>query len=182
VTVVDTTPPTIACPMDVIIKTANSGDASVVVNYPAPAAADNCGNPTVVCSPPSGSTFPRGATTVTCTASDAAGNSATCTFTVTVFDVCIQDDASRDALLFNSQTGDYLYRRCGAGGFSLSGKGNTRVQGGVFTLEHNGAQRRIIARLDNGQKKGTASVQIFNPQASHLITDRNTVDNSCACP
>jgi hypothetical protein len=40
----------------------------------------------VVCDPPSGSTFPKGATTVTCTASDAAGNTNTCTFDVTVDD------------------------------------------------------------------------------------------------
>jgi hypothetical protein len=40
----------------------------------------------VSCSPPSGSIFPLGTTTVTCTAADAAGNSATTTFTVTVRD------------------------------------------------------------------------------------------------
>src|SRR5262249_38763837 len=38
---------------------------------------------TYVCSPPSGSSFPVGATTVTCTATDAAGNSASCSFTIT---------------------------------------------------------------------------------------------------
>ena len=40
--------------------------------------------PSVVCSPPSGSFFPRGTTLVTCTATDAAGNQATCEFPVTV--------------------------------------------------------------------------------------------------
>jgi hypothetical protein len=37
-----------------------------------------------VCTPPSGSVFPIGITTVTCVASDACGNSSQCTFTVTV--------------------------------------------------------------------------------------------------
>jgi len=40
--------------------------------------------PSVACVPPSGSFFPRGTTTVTCTATDAAGNQSTCTFPFTV--------------------------------------------------------------------------------------------------
>jgi hypothetical protein len=56
----------------------------MAVTYAAPTASDNCGAATTSCVPASGSTFPVGATTVTCTATDAAGNSATCTFTVTV--------------------------------------------------------------------------------------------------
>jgi hypothetical protein len=44
------------------------------------------GNVVVVCNPPSGSVFPAGTTAVTCTATDAAGNIATCGFNVTVND------------------------------------------------------------------------------------------------
>jgi hypothetical protein len=43
-------------------------------------------NINVVCNPPSGSVFPVGTTTVTCTATDAAGNIASCSFNVTVND------------------------------------------------------------------------------------------------
>jgi hypothetical protein len=50
-------------------------------------ATDNCSVPTVINSPPSGSVFPVGTTTVTATATDAAGNTSTCTFKVTVKDV-----------------------------------------------------------------------------------------------
>ncbi|USK52550.1 HYR domain-containing protein [Bacillus sp. CMF12] len=39
---------------------------------------------TAVCTPESGSFFPSGTTTVTCTATDANGNTFTCTFRVTV--------------------------------------------------------------------------------------------------
>jgi hypothetical protein len=56
------------------------------VNYPAPLASGGTGNVVVVCNPPSGSVFPVGTTTVTCTATDAAGNSASCSFNVTVSD------------------------------------------------------------------------------------------------
>jgi len=40
----------------------------------------------VVSNPPSGSVFPVGVTTVTSTATDASGNTATCSFTVTIID------------------------------------------------------------------------------------------------
>src|SRR5439155_1564804 len=41
---------------------------------------------TVVCNPASGSAFPKGTTTVRCTATDAAGNTASCSFRVIVND------------------------------------------------------------------------------------------------
>src|SRR5258707_1916234 len=44
------------------------------------------GTDTVACTPASGSTFALGNTTVTCTAKDAANNTGTCSFTVTVHD------------------------------------------------------------------------------------------------
>ena len=48
-------------------------------------ASDACDpNPSVVCSPPSGSLFPRGTTIVTCTATDATENQSICTFPVIV--------------------------------------------------------------------------------------------------
>src|SRR5207247_1041782 len=47
---------------------------------------DNCAVTNLVSTPPSGSTFPLGTTTVTNTAPDASGNSSTCTFTVTITD------------------------------------------------------------------------------------------------
>ena len=40
--------------------------------------------PSLVCVPPSGSLFPPGATTVTCIATDFAGNQSTCRFEVNV--------------------------------------------------------------------------------------------------
>jgi hypothetical protein len=56
-----------------------------VVNFPTPTATDNCSvTATVTCVPASGSIFPLGTTPVVCTAVDAAGNTASCTFSVTV--------------------------------------------------------------------------------------------------
>ncbi|MCI0518152.1 MAG: HYR domain-containing protein, partial [Woeseiaceae bacterium] len=61
--------------------------SGAVVTYALPTATDNSGTaPTVTCIPPSGSTFPFGITTVSCTATDVSGNSSQATFQVTVTD------------------------------------------------------------------------------------------------
>src|SRR5207249_7933069 len=61
-----------------------AGVSSAVVNYPAPQVSDDCGVASMNCSPPSGSTFDLGSHPVTCTAVDTAGNTNSCTFTITV--------------------------------------------------------------------------------------------------
>ncbi|MBV9496502.1 MAG: HYR domain-containing protein [Acidobacteria bacterium] len=83
VTVNDTQPPAITCPANQTVNA--TGPSGAVVNYDAPEVTDNCPTPQpTTCSTPSGSTFPVGTTTVQCTAHDAAGNSASCSFQVTV--------------------------------------------------------------------------------------------------
>lgn len=84
VSVVDNTPPVIVCPSDTTLECA--GDGGTMLEFEV-TASDICDEtPTVECDPPSGSVFPLGQTVVTCTATDAAGNSSQCTFTVTVED------------------------------------------------------------------------------------------------
>ncbi|HEY0548793.1 MAG TPA: immunoglobulin domain-containing protein, partial [Verrucomicrobiae bacterium] len=58
---------------------------SAPVTFAATATDDCDPNPSLVCTPASGSTFPLGTNFVTCVATDANGNSTTNTFTVTVF-------------------------------------------------------------------------------------------------
>ena len=81
VTVNDTEPPTVTCPADIVVP-ASSG-AGTPVDF-SPDASDNCPGVTIDAVPPSGSVFAIGTTTVNVTATDAAGNMATCSFTVTV--------------------------------------------------------------------------------------------------
>jgi hypothetical protein len=81
--VTDNTPPSITCPANITADF--TIDTGAVVNYPAPTATDNCpGVVTTTCTSASGSVFPLGSTTVTCTATDASLNTASCSFTVTV--------------------------------------------------------------------------------------------------
>jgi hypothetical protein len=81
----DTTPPTITCPGDMVVPN-NPGECGAKVDYPPPQASDNCPGVRVECTPASGDFFPVGTTAVTCTATDASGNTASCTFKITVRD------------------------------------------------------------------------------------------------
>src|SRR4051794_33724960 len=76
----DTTAPQLTVP-DAITR--ESGDATAVT-YDVSATDDTDATPAVSCDPPSGSTFPIGTTTVTCTATDAAGNTTEKSFDITV--------------------------------------------------------------------------------------------------
>ena len=86
VTVQDQTDPLIVCPSNISV-TSDPGTCTAVVNFADPLVTDNCAIDYVVCVPSSGSTFPLGTTTVTCTASDINGNSSQCTFDVIVEDI-----------------------------------------------------------------------------------------------
>ncbi len=84
VTVNDNEDPVAICPADITVSN-DPGQCDAVVTF-APTATDNCPGVTFSSVPASGSTFPVGTTTVTVTATDAAGNTDTCTFDVTVND------------------------------------------------------------------------------------------------
>lgn len=76
-TIVDNTNPEVTCPANIHLPECVSIATWTV------AASDVCGNVTIVSSPPSGSSFPKGVTTpVYVTVSDECGNSNTCSFNV----------------------------------------------------------------------------------------------------
>ena len=73
------------CPLDVTVSN-TAGTCGAVVTWTIPVSTDNCPGVTVTSSHTPGTTFPTGVTTVLYTATDAAGNTATCSFDVTVED------------------------------------------------------------------------------------------------
>src|ERR1051325_11620746 len=81
-------PLSVTCPAD--ITAAATSPSGAVVTYSDTTSGGCDPSPAVNCNPPSGSTFPIGTTTVTCTATDPCGGSATCSFTVTVTAPTIQ--------------------------------------------------------------------------------------------
>lgn len=82
---VDDQPPTIECPGS-LTQANDPGTCGARVVYTVNAS-DAASSVTVRCDPPSGAFFAVGTTVVRCTATDAAGNTATCSFPVTVLDV-----------------------------------------------------------------------------------------------
>ena len=80
----DNQAPTLSSP-GIISVTARPGANGAAVGYAGVSASDNSGNVSAItCSPPPGSAFPIGATTVTCAARDAAGNVGRVSFQVVV--------------------------------------------------------------------------------------------------
>ena len=78
----DVTPPTIDSIADITAPATQPGGA--IVTFATSATDNTDGALPVTCSPASGSVFAVGVTPVTCTATDAAGNSVSTSFTVTV--------------------------------------------------------------------------------------------------
>jgi hypothetical protein len=82
VTVVDTTAPALSLPTNIIATAANAAGAAVTFTVTAIDLVTT--DPLIACIPASGSVFAIGVTTVACSATDAAGNTANGSFTVTV--------------------------------------------------------------------------------------------------
>ncbi|MFS4449701.1 HYR domain-containing protein [Maribacter sp. 2307UL18-2] len=87
ITVLDNQNPEISCPSD-ISQNATNDVCGAVVTYMPPIGTDNCsGVSTIQISGlASGATFPVGITTNTFEVTDASGNTATCSFTITILD------------------------------------------------------------------------------------------------
>lgn len=88
ITVVDPLPPTvIGCPANIMVNN-DPGACAAVVSWVAPTASDNCAGVGIAQTAGlfSGSSFPIGTSTVEYTATDGYGNTALCSFTITVVD------------------------------------------------------------------------------------------------
>ncbi|MDQ3013178.1 MAG: S8 family serine peptidase, partial [Acidobacteriota bacterium] len=182
-TVAQNPPPVITCPPDQDVIAPTPGSTTAIVNFPDPMVTDNCPGVMVVCTPASGTAFPLGATTVNCTATDSGGATASCSFTVTVWDACIKDDASGDYLLFNTFTGDYKFVRCSTDLFTMIGRGEiTRV--GCTVRLHDDS--RVDASFDRcliaPRNSGSGAIKRRQPDTTFNLKDRDILNNSPTCP
>ncbi len=133
--VVDTTPPALVCPGDI-----NTGACNATVTY-STTAPDACGGPvTIVFTPPSGSQFPVGTTTVHVTATDACGNAATCDFKVNVSAAPTADITGDDAVCDGQTTqlcgpdGSFTWHWTGPGGYTADTRCITVGAAGTYSL------------------------------------------------
>src|SRR6185503_6290300 len=79
----DQEPPAISCSSTIVLCPDPGQSSTSNVTYTV-TATDNCPDVRLQCEPPSGATFAQGTSPVLCTAADAAGNTNTCSFVVTV--------------------------------------------------------------------------------------------------
>jgi len=189
VTVNDTEAPQISCAPIVGTGLITSGSCTTVT-YPNPSATDNCPGVTVVCTPPSGSCFPLGVTTINCVATDAVGNSSSTAVScpgsgtgvsVQVFDCRLQDDTRPSrVVVFNSVTGDYQY--C-CDGLTLMGKATKITKKGMeIQLEDNRPDRRVLIKVSKATFRGSASAnRLQPPNFVCQIEDRDTRNDSTIC-
>ncbi|TVR77432.1 MAG: HYR domain-containing protein, partial [Saprospirales bacterium] len=85
ITVLDTIPPSINCPENIVAEN-DPGDCGAIVNWDEPQAEDNCPGVSAIPTQLPGEFFQVGSATVTYVATDASGNTAECSFTITVQD------------------------------------------------------------------------------------------------
>ena len=180
VTVKDVTPPAITCPAD--IRQTSLGGACVVVNYVAPAATEACSAAPVTCTPPSGSCFPVGTTTVTCSATDASANTGTCTFKVSIFDYCLEDDATGNRLRVSSISGAWEFEICSKGQF-FSGSGQAQTSSCKIEIRPPSSgkppDKTVTATINKCTNSATATIVIAG--TTYRFTDSNISNSRCLC-
>jgi len=106
VTVLDNQPPTIECPPNVTAQVSDCSN-STAISFPAPVVTDNCPMVQYTCSHQTNDIFNCGNTLVTCTATDMAGNTATCHFEVDVACDCV--DVLSSIISCDKATHTYLF-------------------------------------------------------------------------
>ncbi|HEU4388617.1 MAG TPA: HYR domain-containing protein, partial [Blastocatellia bacterium] len=182
VTVKDVTPPAITCPAN-ITKT-SLGGACVNVTYTVPTATEACSAAPVTCSPPSGSCFPVGTTTVTCSATDASSNTGTCTFKVSVFDYCLEDDATGNRLRVSSISGAWEFEICAKGQF-YSGSGQSQTSSCKIEIRPpsggggKAPDKTVTATINKCTNSATATIVISGK--TYMFGDSNITNSHCLC-
>lgn len=138
VTVIDITPPSISCPSNVVTVN-DSGQCAAAVTYPAPIAADNCPGFAILQTTglASGANFPVGTTTNVYTATDASGNTASCSFTVAVSDNTPPNAICQDITVTLDSMGHGIVLGTAADGGSFDNCGATSAQPSQATADTN---------------------------------------------
>ena len=163
ITVVDNEAPTLACPADISVDT-DPGSNGALVTYNAPTGTDNCPNTTVLQTAGLGSdaTFPIGITTESYTLTDAAGNSTSCSFTVTVIDVeppvasCQDITASLDVNGNATITAEDV----DAGSHDVSGIASLALDQTEFTCSDVGVNTVVLTVVDNNGNSSTCNADV----------------------
>ena len=162
--VIDSTPPTIACPAD-ITTTAATGVSSAIVNYTV-TASDATSTVTLESTPASGSAFGLGTTVVNATAADSAGNTSGCSFNVTVRSASSVSVAAASVQYSDAVTLAANVSAAGVPNETLAGAVEFFVDGssiGQTPLANGVAEISYTANLAAGAHNVTAQFTSANP-------------------
>jgi hypothetical protein len=161
----DLEPPAVYVPGTIVADAVDATGAAV--NFVATAEDGVDLAPVVTCIPQSGSTFPIGTTTVTCTATDAAGNSASASFDVQVLGASEQLDDLFDAVVLDLGPGNSLAGKVAAAQKAVD-EGDTKVA------------CAMLASLAN-QVEAQSGKSITAAQAADLLADIARVRMVLSC-
>ncbi len=172
VTVVDQQAPILTCPVPQVIDATGPGGAVATFS---PTVSDNCsGAIAVSCTPASGSTFPIGSTSVSCSATDGSANSSSCGFTVSVTAAAGQiSNLIGTVQTFNLKQG-------------IANSLDAKLQNILAAL--NAAQGGSVASTCNqlnafiNETQAQAGKALTVDQANQLITSANRIKAVIGCP
>jgi hypothetical protein len=171
VTVTDQQKPVLTLPANVTVNAAAT-TTSAVVSFSL-TATDNCGGVTVISQPASGSTFPIGVSTVTVTATDTAGNTATGTFTVNVQDVTPPTVKARNVtVILANGTASVTAAQIDNGSYDASGIASLSLSRTTFTCASLGTNTVTLTVTDTygNVASATAVVTVVGTVPAPTIT------------
>jgi large repetitive protein len=171
VVVVDNQAPTITCPINInLIATSAAGRA---VNYTAPIGTDNCSGVSTALTAglASGSTFPIGTSTVTYTATDAAGLSTSCSFTVTVTGLAPAITCPANITVNNTQA------QCGAN-VSFAATETQAIPASTITYSH---QPGSFFPVGTTEVTATATNAVGTSSCTFTVTVNDTENPTITC-
>ncbi|MDB5196841.1 MAG: hypothetical protein JWP88_1212 [Flaviaesturariibacter sp.] len=183
ITVQDTQAPVLSVPANIVVNN-DGGICGAVVSYAA-TATDNCNTPVIIYSHQPGSQFPVGATTVSVTATDACGNIASGSFTVTITDnekpvvrtnsFTIYLDANGQASITKEQVNNGSSDNCGVASVSIdkSSFNCSNVGANTVTL--------TVTDIHGNVQSGTATITVKDniiPTITCIASPAKVVDNA----
>lgn len=169
----DTTPPTAVC-KDADVYLSTSGTGTLSVNSVNNGSSDNSGSVSLSVSPSSFICSDVGSQTVTLTVSDAAGNSSTCTATVTVYDNRVPTANCQNITVYLDGTGNATITGNDIDNGSTDNCTLASLTASVtaFTCNEVGANSVTLTATDSSGNSGTCT---------STVTVLDTVTPTAAC-
>lgn len=171
VTVIDEQEPSIICPTNVSTQVTDCSNSAAVA-FPAPIVTDNCSMVQYTCSHQSNDIFNCGNTLVTCTATDMAGNTATCNFEIAVACDCV--DVVSAEIICDKATQTYE--------FTINIVNNTGVGSSCTSvLSLDPAQGVILNQTTTWNVTSGTITGSIDPTLVAPFTFNLSVDSDCSC-